>query len=63
MKNNLQRIRWKKGWSQKQLSVLSHVTQQSISLIENDQSSNPSIKTALRLARALKVPVEKIFRL
>jgi len=42
---------------------MSGIKQQTISAIENDQSSNPSVRTALKLARALKVPVEEIFKL
>lgn len=63
MKNNLQKLRWEKGWSQQQLSKYSGVKQQMISSIENNQLSNPSIQTALRISSALKVSVEDIFQL
>lgn len=63
MKNNLQKLRWEKGISQTQLSKESGIKQQMISSIENNQLSTPSVKTALKLARALKVSVEDIFEL
>lgn len=63
MRNNLQKLRWEKGWSQQKLARKSGVKQQTISVIENNQACNPSIRTALKLARALKVPVDKIFKL
>lgn len=61
MKNRLQEIRWKKNWSQNQLSIRSGVPQSVISIIENDMTENPGVFTALRLSRALSVTVEDIF--
>lgn len=63
MKNNLQKIRWDKNWSQLQLSMKSGVSQSAISEIENNIDSNPSVYTALRLAKALSVTVEDMFTL
>ena len=63
VKNKLQKLRWEKGISQTQLSKESGIKQQMISSIENNQLSSPSVKTALKLARALKVSVEDIFEL
>ena len=61
MKNNLQKIRWDKNWTQQQLSRISHVPQSVISDIENGLKENPSVFIAIRLARALSVTVEDIF--
>lgn len=63
MKNNLQKIRWNKNWSQLQLSIKSGVPQSVISDIENNIITNPGVYTALRLAKALSVSVEDIFTL
>ncbi len=62
MKNNLQKIRWEKNWSQKTLSQKSQVPQSVISSVENGLTL-PSLMTALRLAKALGVSVEDIFTL
>lgn len=62
MKNKLQKIRWKKNWSQKYLSMRSQVPQSVISEIENGNEI-PSVLTALKLAKALSVNVEDIFTL
>lgn len=63
MKNNLQKLRWEKNWSQLQLALRSGVPQSAISDIENNTTSNPGVYTALRLAKALSVNVEDIFTL
>lgn len=62
MKNNLQKIRWGKDWSQNQLARISNVPQSTIDAIEN-KNRIPSVLIALRLARALSVSVEDIFAL
>lgn len=62
MKNNLQKIRWEKNWSQKYLSMRSQVPQSVISEIENNNAI-PSVLTSLKLAKALSVNVEDIFTL
>ena len=63
MKNNLQKLRWQKGWSQDTLALYSGITKTTINHIENEQSSNPKVYTALLLAKALHVKVEDIFAL
>ena len=62
MKNNLQKLRWEKNWSQLQLARESNVSRSVISDIENNNTV-PSVFTALKLARALHVNVEDIFTL
>lgn len=61
MRNRLQELRWNKQWSQTQLSRRSGVPQSVIAKIETGISLNPSVFTAIRLARALNVTVEDIF--
>lgn len=63
MENKLQELRWKKDWTQKQLSIRSNVPQSVISSIENNQMENPRIYTAIKLARAFSVSVEDIIKL
>ena len=62
MINKLQELRWEKNWSVTKLSMRSNVSVATISEIENDQSMNPRVLTALRLAHALGVSVEDIFK-
>lgn len=61
MKNNLQKLRWDKQWSQEQLSMYSGVKRNIIGKIENGDIKNPSVLTALLLAKSLGVSVEDIF--
>ncbi len=49
-----------RGMSQEQLSRISGVSRQAISEIELNKRV-PSVETALKLAKALKVKVEDIF--
>lgn len=61
MKNQLGYVRQTlRGMSQEQLSRISGVSRQAISEIELDKRV-PSVETALKLAKALKVKVEDIF--
>lgn len=61
MKNNLQQLRWENGWSREQLHRISGVSSAAIMRIENNETCDPSVGTALLLAKALKVKVEDIF--
>ena len=63
MLNRLQELRWDKNWSQAKLSMRSNVPRSTISDIENNQFENPGVYTAIKLARALGVSVEDIFKL
>ena len=63
MKNRLQEMRWEKDWSQTQLAMKSNVSHSTISLIENNPLENPHVYTAIKLAHALGVSVEDIFKL
>lgn len=61
MKNRLQELRWKKGWSQQKLADRSNVSKSTIGGIENGKIKNPTIETAYRLSKALKVDILDIF--
>jgi DNA-binding XRE family transcriptional regulator len=63
MLNRLQELRWDKNWSQAKLSMRSNVPRSTISDIENNQFENPRVYTAIKLAHALGVSVEDIFKL
>lgn len=52
MKNRLQEIRWEKDWSLTKLSQKSGVPKPTITLIENNNTDNPRIRTCIRLAHA-----------
>lgn len=62
VKNQLGYIREQKGISQEQLAWKSQVSRHTISEIELDKRE-PTLKTALLLARALDCTVEDIFEL
>lgn len=63
MKTHLRRLRFERGeLSQAQLADQVAVSRQTIIAIERGDY-NPSVKLALQLAKALKVPVETLFEL
>lgn len=63
MKNRLQEMRWEKNWSQAQLALRSNVPRSTIGAIENNPLEDPHTSTAIKLAHALGVSVEDIFKL
>lgn len=62
LQNRVKEIRTKRRMNQSQLAQAAGTAQQTISDIETGRRT-PSIYTALRLAAALEVRVEKIFYL
>ena len=62
MKNRIRELRTERGWRQEDLARYAGVTRQTINAIENDKY-NPTLLLAMRLARLLKTPVEKLFQL
>lgn len=60
MKNDIKRIRKSKGLRQEDLAKLVGATRQTIIAIENDKY-NPSLELAMKLAKALELPVESLF--
>lgn len=57
----LRECRLKRGLTQEQLAEQSEVDQATISTLENTDEPNPTWRTALRLAAALKVKPQEIF--
>ena len=60
LKNNVKKIRQKKGISQESLAKMAGVSRQTISSIENGQFS-PTAKLALILCTILEVKFEDLF--
>lgn len=60
MKNNLKKLRKKKGLRQEDLAVELEVSRQTIGAIENGRY-NPSILLAFKIARYFGVSIEDIF--
>jgi transcriptional regulator with XRE-family HTH domain len=58
----VKQVREAKGMSQVELARLSHIKQQSISLIETGVSRNPGIETLNALAVALGCTVTDLYR-
>lgn len=58
---NVKKIRKQRGLTQEQLADKVRVTPTYIGFIEQSQR-NPSIKTADKIARALKVGIEELFK-
>lgn len=61
IRNQVRRHRRLREWTQEALAERVGVTRQTIISIEGGRY-NPSVGLALRLARALGVPVEELFR-
>jgi len=60
--NRLRELRTGRAWTQEDLARAVGVTRQTIIAIEKG-GYEPSVRLALELARALAVPVDRIFRL
>jgi putative transcriptional regulator len=60
MKNKLEELRSKMGWTQQELADKVEVSRQTIISLENGRY-NPSITLAFRLARLFQLRIEEIF--
>lgn len=60
MKNRLEEMRVKNGWTQQELADRVEVSRQTIISLENGRY-NPSILLAFRLARLLNMQIEELF--
>lgn len=63
MKNRIKKIRIKKGIKLIELAELSNLSNGYISHLENGTRDNPSYKTMIKIAKALKEDVSEIFNL
>ncbi len=60
--DNIRRIRQKKGISQDRLSKEADLALNTIVKIETDESSNPTVETLEKIAKALGVSVADLFK-
>ena len=59
---NIKRFRQEKGLSQDKLSKLADLSLNTVVKIELDDSSNPTIETVQRIAKALEVSVDDLLK-
>jgi transcriptional regulator with XRE-family HTH domain len=57
---NIKRLRQEKGISQDKLSKLADISLNTVVKIELDQSSNPTLETIRKLAKALSVSLDDL---
>lgn len=60
MKNILRELRKERHLTQEELAKALGVSRQTINAIENDKY-NPTLELAIKLARYVDIPVEKLF--
>lgn len=60
MKTKLSKILFEKGWTEMELSRRTGIAQSYINRVKNARVM-PTVRTALRICRALDVPVEEAF--
>lgn len=60
MRNNLERYRAERGWTQQQLGDQVEVSRQTIISLESGRR-NPTLQLAFRLARVFGVAIEALF--
>ena len=60
LNNRLREVREQRGWTQAELAARIGVSRKTVNTIEN-RVFTPSTLIALKLARALELPVEKLF--
>ena len=58
--NNIKHFRVREGLTQEELAKKINTSRQMIGLIENNKTI-PSVETALKLAKVLKEPIERLF--
>jgi len=59
---NIRKLRIKKGISQDRLSKDADIALNTVVKIETDESSNPTVDTVKKIAKALNVPVAELFK-
>jgi transcriptional regulator with XRE-family HTH domain len=60
--DNLKRLRDKKGYSLEKVARLSDLSLNTIVKIENGVNQNPTIKTLIKIAKALNVGVDDLLK-
>lgn len=61
VKNRVKEIRWRKGFSQEQLARIADVDKSVINYLEQHEESVTDTQKAVKLAKALGVPISKLF--
>lgn len=61
VKNRLKEIRWEKKLSQEQLAIKTGIKKTVINYLEQHEEAVTNSKNAIILAKALDVPVSKLF--
>lgn len=61
--NNIQKIRWERNISLRELSKLSGVSHTEISMLENGIRNNPSQITMMKISKGLNMKVFEVFHL
>lgn len=59
---NIRKLREQKGVSQDRLSKLADVSLNTIAKLELDETQNPTIETLQKIANALDIKIEKLFK-
>lgn len=59
---NIREYRIKKGFTQLELGLMIEATSTTIHLIEVGENDNPKIKTLMKIAEALEVPIEELIK-
>jgi len=57
---NIKKIRKKRGFSQDKLSKLADVTHTTLAKIESGKNDNPTVKTLLKISKALNVGLDDL---
>lgn len=61
MENKVKEMRWKKGWSQRELARKAGVGRSTISALEAGENKNPSVEVAYKLHKVFDVDVWELF--
>lgn len=60
-KNRLKELREEKGWTQEQLRILSGVSRDTISRLENNKIINVESQTLKKIAKTFRMDIGEIF--
>lgn len=59
---NLKTFRKKKGWSQEKLAREAGISYQTLIKIEQGRIKNPKLETLIKLAKALKISLDRLIK-
>lgn len=58
---NIRKLRQEKGISQDRLSKMADLALNTVVKIETEESSNPTVETLEKIAKALGIPMKELF--